>query len=44
MRRSLGQITDRRIKLLTNIIDGVHVVKLYGWDEGLLKLMLNIRK
>jgi hypothetical protein len=30
--------------LLTNIIDGVHIVKLYGWDEGFLKIMLDIRK
>lgn len=32
LRESIGIITDNRVKMLTNIIDGASIVKLYGWD------------
>lgn len=43
IRKSLGEITDNRVKLMKNIIEGIRIVKLYGWDEGLLNLMYEFR-
>lgn len=28
---------------MTNAIDGVHIIKLYGWDKGILNLILDAR-
>mmetsp|Transcript_16794 Transcript_16794/g.2752 ORF Transcript_16794/g.2752 Transcript_16794/m.2752 type:complete len:99 (+) Transcript_16794:543-839(+) len=32
VRKHMGEITDKRVKLMRNIIEGIRVVKLYGWD------------
>lgn len=44
MREKIGAISDSRVKLLTNIIEGIRIVKLYGWDDGMQTLMDNYRK
>jgi len=37
-RLSIGKCTDSRIKLITNLIEGMRIVKLYGWEEPFFEL------
>lgn len=43
VRKSLGNLTDSRVKLMKNVLEGIRIVKLYGWDEGMLNLMFKYR-
>lgn len=29
-----GEFTDKRLKLTTNIIEGIRIIKLYSWEES----------
>ena len=34
---------DERVKLMNEILNGVKVLKLYGWEESFMAQVLNIR-
>ena len=35
---------DKRIKLMTEILNGIKVLKLYAWEGAFEKIILGIRK
>lgn len=43
IRRKLSVISDRRITLIKNLLEGIKVIKLYGWEFPFLKMVEDIR-
>lgn len=43
MRMKIGKFSDKRTRLLTNVIEGIRICKLYGWDEGFIRLISDIK-
>ncbi|CAG9315441.1 unnamed protein product [Blepharisma stoltei] len=41
---SLTQISDMRIKTISNLIEGIRIVKLYGWEEPFIKYLCEYKK
>ncbi|KAL5288837.1 ABCC4.2 family protein [Megaselia abdita] len=39
-----GDTRDERIELMTEIIQGIQVIKMYGWEKSFAKLVADIRK
>lgn len=35
---------DKRIKLMSEILNGIKVLKLYAWEESFAKIILGTRK
>lgn len=44
IRRQQSVISDRRITLIKNLLEGIKVIKLYGWEFPFLKMVDEIRK
>lgn len=44
MRGKIGELSDRRIKLLNDFLYGVRILKLYGWDKSYIEIIKNLRK
>ncbi|CAG9326280.1 unnamed protein product [Blepharisma stoltei] len=43
-RVKVALFADSRIKMITNLIEGIRIVKLYGWEEPYLDLIYNKRR
>lgn len=43
LRHSTAAFSDERIKLIQNLIEGIRVIKLYGWEDAFLKLLYGMR-
>jgi ATP-binding cassette subfamily C (CFTR/MRP) protein 4 len=43
LRLSASSFSDDRIKLIQNLIEGIRVIKLYGWEDAFLKLLYGVR-
>ncbi|XP_038209551.1 uncharacterized protein LOC119830563 [Zerene cesonia] len=44
IRRKVAQRTDRRIKLMSEIINGIQVIKMYAWEKSFQKLVTLARE
>ena len=44
VRLKSAKFTDERLKLVTNIIDGIRVIKLYGWEEAFVGIRCYVRQ
>jgi ABC-type multidrug transport system fused ATPase/permease subunit len=44
VRLKSAKFTDERLKLVTNVIDGIRVIKLYGWEEAFVGILCHIRQ
>jgi len=42
-RRLMAKTSDTRVQLMTEILGGIRVLKLYGWEEVLLEKLLAVR-
>ncbi|CAG9312990.1 unnamed protein product [Blepharisma stoltei] len=42
-RKRVSEFSDKRIMLITNLIEGIKVVKLYGWEDPFLRLIYGER-
>lgn len=43
-RLSAAKLTDKRILIMNEIISGIRVIKMYGWEYAFHTLVANIRK
>ncbi|CAG9334367.1 unnamed protein product [Blepharisma stoltei] len=43
-RGKIALVSDSRIKMITNLIEGIRIVKLYGWESPYLDLIFEKRK
>lgn len=43
IRLKIGKITDSRVKMITNLIEGIKLVKLYTWEKPYLTMIKNER-
>ena len=43
IRIQIASIGDSRIEMITNIIEGIRIIKLYGWESPFLDNLFNIR-
>ncbi len=44
LRRAMTKHTDERVKFMSEILQGIRVVKLYAWEESLAKVIYDIRE
>ncbi|VVC94160.1 unnamed protein product [Leptidea sinapis] len=44
IRRVVAERTDRRIKLMSEIISGIQVIKMYAWEKSFQKIVTAVRK
>ena len=44
LRRQVLTLTDERVKLVNEVIQGIRVVKLYAWEDSLRKKMDTVRR
>ena len=38
------RVTDRRVKVMNEVISGIRVLKMYGWEYAFSTLIAKIRK
>ena len=43
-RHRSAQYTDRRVKVMNQVISGIRVIKMYGWEYAFKELVVGIRK
>lgn len=43
IRLKIGKITDSRVEMITNLIEGIKLVKLYAWEKPYLAMIKNER-
>ena len=43
-REKIASISDQRIKLITSLIEGIRIVKLYGWESPFLNKVFAVRR
>ena len=39
LRIKQAKFSDSRMKMITNLIEGIRIVKLYGWEKPFVKLI-----
>ena len=39
-----AKVTDTRVKLMSEVISGIRVIKMYGWEYAFSRLIAKIRK
>lgn len=44
IRLSTAKRTDKRVRVMLSILSGIHVIKMYGWEQAFSKVINNIRK
>ncbi|KAJ3651759.1 hypothetical protein Zmor_017776 [Zophobas morio] len=44
VRKSVAEKTDYRVRLMNDVICGIHAIKMYTWEEPYMKLIHNVRK
>ena len=40
----LVRVTDRRVKVMNEVISGIRVLKMYGWEYAFSRLIAKIRR
>jgi ABC-type multidrug transport system fused ATPase/permease subunit len=43
MRKRVIRATDRRVKLINDVLQGIRIIKLYAWEKSFLKLISAVR-
>ena len=43
LRQKVIQITDSRVRLINDILQGIQIIKLYAWEKSFLSKILNVR-
>ena len=43
-RLKAAKVTDERIKIMNEVITGIKVIKMYGWENAFHQLVSRIRK
>ena len=43
-RRRSAQYTDKRVKVMNQVISGIRVIKMYGWEHAFKELVVSIRR
>ena len=43
LRFKSARYTDKRVKLMNQVISGIRVIKMYGWEYAFKTLISNIR-
>ena len=44
VRLSTAKRTDKRVQVMLSIVNGIHVIKMYGWEHAFSKVVNEIRK
>ena len=44
LRKIVVKFTERRVKLINDVLQGIRIIKLYAWEESFLKLISNVRQ
>ena len=44
VRFKAAKVTDRRVKVMNEIISGIRVIKMYGWEYAFSQLVSKIRR
>lgn len=44
VRLSTAKRTDKRVRVMLSIVNGIHVIKMYGWEQAFSKAINEIRK
>lgn len=44
VRLSTAKRTDKRMRVMLSILNGIHVIKMYGWEQAFSKVIKDIRK
>lgn len=44
IRKTKYKIQDNRIKMMNEILNGIRIIKFYGWEESFRKLVRELRK
>lgn len=44
VRLSTAKRTDKRVRVMLSILNGIHVIKMYGWEHAFSKVVNEIRK
>lgn len=44
IRKTKYEIQDKRIKMMNEILNGIRIIKFYGWEESFRKLVKNLRE
>lgn len=44
VRLSTAKRTDKRIRVMLSLLNGIHVIKMYGWEHAFSKVIDSIRK
>ena len=43
-RLKAAKVTDERVKVMNEVITGIRVIKMYGWEDAFHRLVANIRR
>ena len=43
LRQSVIVVTDSRVRLINDVLQGIQIIKLYAWEKSFLKQILNVR-
>jgi ATP-binding cassette subfamily C (CFTR/MRP) protein 4 len=43
-RAASSKLTDERVKVMHEIVSGIRVIKMYGWEHAFRKLITKLRK
>ena len=43
-RLKAAKVTDQRVKVMNEVISGIRVIKMYGWELAFHKMVTAIRK
>ena len=43
LRQKVILITDSRVRLINDVLQGIQIIKLYAWEKSFLKQILNVR-
>ncbi|XP_043486988.1 ATP-binding cassette sub-family C member 4-like, partial [Polistes fuscatus] len=44
LRASIASLTDKRVQLMGEFINGIQMIKMYGWEKPFSKFVMNTRK
>jgi len=44
MRRGLVALADKRVSLITEVINGIRIIKFYAWETSFMKRVLSVRE
>ena len=43
LRQQVIVVTDRRVRLINDVLQGIQIIKLYAWEKSFLSQILNVR-